>query len=442
MSAPSSALIQPTQLAMFGFGVLHAEFGAGKTAAMAAKYIKNFLTMQALTRTKVGENGEIENEKGQAAIRNSKYVNGSKIKVPLQKAWDIANLQNTFGASLTQDVLSRRDPEEIQARAERGPLIRGVANPAGYMANVMTAATQLLERVSREVFFMSAFELAYEQALKAGATGDSAIEAAAYRAIKLTDKAMFDYSNRNKPRIAKTSVGRLAYQFQTYRIQATGYLIKNGYNAIFNSDLSPDEKRKAGIMFFDSLAMNAISSGIIGTLGYTAFVALVDGIREALRPEYDDEDEDGMLYDMTDPNNPFGLRSFDLYVRGSFIPRYFGPGSSLAKLLGLEEENARLLARSVEVGPISALTDWNIQPRISFDAMWFTDYGQKPDLYSAAAQQSLFDVLVGPFGSVLKNMADGVQMMFEGEIYRGVEKMSPGFVKEPMEAYRLSQEVT
>jgi hypothetical protein len=42
---------------MFGFGVLHAEFGAGKTAAMAAKYIKNFLTMQALTRTKVGENG-------------------------------------------------------------------------------------------------------------------------------------------------------------------------------------------------------------------------------------------------------------------------------------------------------------------------------------------------------------------------------------------------
>jgi hypothetical protein len=440
MSAPSSALIQPTQLAMFGFGVLHAEFGAGKTAAMAAKYIKNFLTMQALTRTKVGENGETENEKGQAAIRNSKYVNNSKIKVPLQKAWDIANLQNTFGASLTQDVLSRRDPEEIQARAERGPLIRGVANPAGYMANVMTAATQLLERVSREVFFMSAFELAYEQALKAGATGDSAIEAAAYRAIKLTDKAMFDYSNRNKPRIAKTSVGRLAYQFQTYRIQATGFLIKNGYNAIFNSDLSPDEKRKAGIMFFDSLAMNAISGGLTATLGYTAFVALVDGIREALRPEYDDEDEDGMLYDMTDPNNPFGLRSFDLYVRGSFIPRYFGPGSSLAKLLGLEEENARLLARSVEVGPISALTDWNIQPRISFDAMWFTDYGQKPDLYSAAAQQSLFDVLVGPFGSVLKNMADGVQMMFEGEIYRGVEKMSPGFVKEPMEAYRLSQE--
>jgi hypothetical protein len=440
MSAPSSALIQPTQLAMFGFGVLHAEFGAGKTAAMAAKYIKNFLTMQALTRTKAGENGEIENEKGQAAIRNSKYVNGSKIKVPLQKAWDIANLQNTFGASLTQDVLSLRDPEEIQARAERGPIARGVSRPVDFAVKMMTGATQLLERVSREVFFMSAFELAYEEALKAGATGDSAIEAAAYRAIKLTDKAMFDYSNQNKPRIAKTSVGRMAYQFQTYRIQATGYLIKNGYNAIFNSDLSPDEKRKAGVMFFDSLAMNAISGGITATLGYTAFVALVDGIREALRPEYDDEDEDGMLYDMTDPNNPFGLRSFDLYVRGSFIPRYFGAGSSLAKLFGLEDETARLLARSVEVGPISALTDWNIQSRLSFDAMWFTDYGQKPDLYSAAIEQSIFDIAVGPFGSVLKNMADGAQMMLEGEIYRGVEKMSPGFVKEPMEAYRLSQE--
>jgi hypothetical protein len=96
MSAPSSALIQPTQLAMFGFGVLHAEFGAGKTAAMAAKYIKNFLTMQALTRTKVGENGEIENEKGQAAIRNSKYVNNSKIKVPTTKSMGHCQLTKHF----------------------------------------------------------------------------------------------------------------------------------------------------------------------------------------------------------------------------------------------------------------------------------------------------------------------------------------------------------
>ena len=440
MSQPSSALIQPTQLATFGFGALHAEFGARKTAAMAAKYIKNFLTAQALSRNQVGENGTILDEKGQAAIRNSRYVNNSKIKDALQKAWDLGELQNTYGSSLTQDVLSLRDPEEIQARAKRGPIARGVSRPVDTMVAVMTGATQLLERVSREVFFLSAFELSYERVLKAGATGDGAIEAAANIAMGLTDKAMFDYSNYNKPRIAKTSVGRMAFQFATYRLQATGYIVKNGYNAIFNSDFSKEEKRKASIMFFDTLAMNTIVGGVTATLGYTAFVALVDGIREALRPEYEDEDEDGLLYDMTDPNNPIGLRSFDLYIRGSFIPRYFGPGSSIAKMFGLEDETAELLALSVEVGPISALTDWNIQPRLSLDAMWFSDYGQKADSWLGAVQQWAWTTGMGPFGSVVENIADGAQLIADGDIYRGVEKATPGFVKEPMEAYRLGQE--
>ena len=440
MSQPSSALIQPTQLAMFGFGALHAEFGARKTAAMAAKYIKNFLTAQALSRNQVGENGTILDEKGQAAIRNSKYVNNSKIKDALQAGWDLGELQNTYGSSLTQDVLSLRDPEEIQARAKRGPIARGVSRPVDTMVKVMTGATQLLERVSREVFFLSAFELSYERVLKAGATGDGAIEAAAHMAMKLTDKAMFDYSNYNKPRIAKTSVGRMAFQFATYRLQATGYIVKNGYNAIFNSDFSKEEKRKASIRLFDTLAMNTIVGGVTATLGYTAFVALVDGIRDALRPEYEDEDEDGLLYDMTDPNNALGLRSFDLYIRGSFIPRYFGTGSSIARMFGLEDETAELLALSVEVGPISALTDWNIQPRLSLDAMWFSDYGEKTDSWTAALGQWAWTTGMGPFGSVVENITDGAQLIADGDIYRGVEKATPGFVKEPMEAYRLSQE--
>ena len=440
MSQPSSALIQPTQLATFGFGALHAEFGARKTAAMAAKYIKNFLTAQALSRNQVGENGTILDEKGQAAIRNSKYVNNSKIKDELQAMWDIGELHNIYGSSNTQDVLSLRDPEEIRARAKRGPIARGVSRPVDTMVAAMTFATQLLERVSREVFFLSAAELAYERVLKAGATGRGAIEAAAHIAMELTNQAMFDYSNYNKPRIAKTSVGRMAFQFATYRLQATGYIIKNGYNAIFNSDFSKEEKRKASIRLFDTLAMNTIVGGVTATLGYTAFVALVDGIRDALRPEYDDDDEDGLLYDMTDPNNPLGLRSFDLYIRGSFIPRYFGPGSSIAKMFGLEDETAELLALSVEVGPISALTDWNIQPRLSLDAMWFSDYSEKTDSWTAALGQWAATMGLGPFGSVGENIIDGAQLIAEGDIYRGVEKAVPGLVREPMEAYRLSQE--
>ena len=71
---------------------------------------------------------------------------------------------------------------------------------------------------------------------------------------------------------------------------------------------------------------------------YGATVALVDGIREALRPEYEDEDDaDGLLYDMTDPNNPLGLRSFDLYITGIVLFLVIlARVAVIAKMFGLE----------------------------------------------------------------------------------------------------------
>lgn len=439
MSSLRSALIQPTQLATFGFGTLHSEYGAVKTAAMAAKYMKNIMSAQALSSKQLDENGDLRDARGEHAVRNSNYVNKSPIKNALQAIWDIGDERNVYGATRIHDVMGRVDPDEVELRGARSADSIKRQKPAKFAITAMMGAVQFLERASREVFFMSAAELEYEKLLKQGVTGDLAIEAAATKAAELTQKAMFDYSSYNKPRIAKSPYGRMAYQFQNYRLQATAYIIRNFNEGLLSSDLSKEEKKKAAIRFYDTMGMGIFFGGLTGALGYTATVAVIEGMREVLRPDEDDDDAD-LFYDMSDPNSPLGLRNFDLYIRNSVIPRYFGPESSLAKMLGLEPETAELLARAVEVGPISALTDWNAQTSLSLDGLWFSDYGSPEDTYGQWLINAAFGTVFGPFGSVATNVADGIQMMIEGDFARGFETMSPGAIKEPMEAYRLSQE--
>jgi hypothetical protein len=436
MSAIKSAIIQPLHLGSFGFGTLHAEYGAKKTAAMAGKYIKNFLTMKALSRQEFSEDGEVLDAKGEPAIRNSAYVTNSKIKNQLQKAFDAAEERNVFGGRL-YDILGRGSREQAEIRATAGAKTLTLNKGKRFAETVLTGAVHHLERISREVFFMSAFELAYEDTLRRGATGDLAVEAAIQKAIELTNDAMFDYSAYNKPLITKT-VGRMAYQLQSYRVQATGYIVQNFQKAFTASGLTKEEKKQAATRFYDMLGMGLVTGGATGALGYTALVAVIDGVREFLRPDYDDEDAD-IFYDMANPNNPLGLRSTDLYIRGNVIPRYFGAGSSFAKQFGLEDETADLIAKSIEVGPISALTDWNFQPSLSLDGLWFSSYGEKPDKWGEVVQQFLFGIF-GPFGSVITDAADGTQLIYEGEVLRGMEKILPGLLREPVEAYRYTQE--
>jgi len=282
-----------------------------------------------------------------------------------------------------------------------------------------------LERISREVFFMSAFELEYEKQLKKGLTGDAAIIAAAEVARITTNEGMLDYSDLNKPPFAKKWYGRNGYQFMTYRSQMLGFIFQNFYRAFAASGLTSAQKREAAIKFYDVQAMAAIMGGVTGVFGYTAFIALVDGLKGVIGG--DDEDD------------PLLGTSFDLYIRKSFIPRYFGGDSSIARQMGLDPEFAALLSRGVEFGLPSALTDWNISGSVSLDGLWFQD---SPDKDSVEDELYFFiaKTLAGPVLSVGVNWMRGFKQAAEGDFLRGLETASPAFIKEPMEAMRFARE--
>ena len=439
LSSARSAIIQPSQLVLFGYGVLRSEYGAGKTTAMAAKYLKNFMTAKALGKNQLGPNGEVVDERGELVIRNSSYVLNSKNKDALQKAYDHADLRNVFVATRIHDISGRATQEESVMRTSTTEAGVRTDKAGKFVYSFMTGAMHHLERLSREVFFMSAFELEYEKQLKAGVQGDAAIEAAAEKAINLTNEGMFDYSSFNKPRFAKSWWGRMAYQFKTYQFQALGYIIQNFYKAFAASGLTREEKRKAAIKFYDTMGFGLLFGGVTGMLGYTAAVAFIDGLRDALRPDFDDEDAD-MFYDMDDAGNPLGLRSIDLYIRNNLIGRYFGPESSFARQFGLDPVTAELIARGVELGPLNALTDWNAQSSLALDGLVYRDTPDRAS-YEDKYVNFLYDHAFGAFGSVARNLARGFEVIADqGDWARGFEIMAPAAFREPMEALRFARE--
>jgi hypothetical protein len=277
---------------------------------------------------------------------------------------------------------------------------------------------------------MSAFELAYADAKQKGMDDKAAFDAATEKALKLTYDALFNYTQYNKPPPMKSAGGRLAFQFLTYPLQMTSYLVRNFYGML--PFLNKEEKKEAAIKFFGTLGMTGLFAGVTGFPLYSFIMGMAEGMRELLR---DEEDED---YDKDDDGNPLGKRNLDLWFRNWFIPTYFGPGSNLADALGLDEEQAQTLARGVEMGPLSAYTGLNLGASTSLDGLWFRN--DSPGDTSKEAFQNFVFGFTGPIGSVGLNIAAAFDDFNNGQLNRGFEKLSPAWLRGGLTAMRLSRE--
>ncbi len=423
LTSPKSALIQMTQLPIVGLPTLGAEFGIGKATATAARY---GALWSKLGTTKKDENGDVVTSWGQPSINDSKYVNEHKnlaYRKVLKDAWAFANDKDIFMSTYAGDMtaMSAVPSTRYQGLVERG---------TRFTFNLMGGAFHHAERISREIMFMSSFELAYADYKKKGMDDKAAFDAATEKALKLTYDALFNYTQYNKPPPMKSAAGRLAFQFLTYPLQMTSYLVRNFYGML--PFLNKEEKKEAAIKFFGTLGMTGLFAGVTGFPLYSFIMGMTDGIRELMR---DEEDED---YDEDDEGNPLGRRSTDLWFRNWFIPNYFGPDSSLANFFNLTEEQAKTLARGVEMGPISAYTDLNVGTSTSLDGLWF-----RSDAPAETSRQAFINFafsFTGPIGSVSANFAGAYDDWNNGQVSRAFEKLSPAWLKGGLTAIRLKSE--
>jgi hypothetical protein len=423
LTSPKSALVQMTQLPIVGLPTLGAEFGIGKATATAARY---GALWSKLGTTKKDENGDVITSWGQPSINDSKYVNehpNPAYRKVLKDAWNFANDKDIFMSTYAGDMTAM---SAVPSARYKNVVSRGIR----FTFDLMGGAFHHAERISREIMYMSAFELAYADAKQKGMDGNAAFDAATEKALKLTYDALFNYTQYNKPPPMKTAGGRLAFQFLTYPLQMTSYLVRNFYGML--PFLNKEEKKEAAIKFFGTLGMTGLFAGVTGFPLYSFIMGMTDGIRELMR---DEEDED---YDEDDEGNPLGRRSTDLWFRNWFIPNYFGPDSSLANFFNLTEEQAQTLARGVEMGPISAYTDLNVGTSTSLDGLWFRS--DAPAETSREAFQNFVFSFTGPIGSVGANFAGAFDDFNKGQLNRGFEKLSPAWLKGGLSAMRLKSE--
>ena len=428
LTSPKSALVQMTQLPIVGLPVLQAEYGYTESTKAFARY--SFL-FNKLGTSKKDANGNVITEWGQPSINDSKYVNkhpDPAYRKVLKAAWEAANNRDIFMSTYAADMTSRsKTPtSEYEGWVSRG--FRATVNFTG-------GAFHHLERISRETMYMASFELEFAKLKKEGVSDAEATEQGIKKATKLMYDALFNYTQYNKPRAMKKGLMRIPTQFLTYPMQMTSYLTRNFISML--SKLPAKERKDAAVKFFGTLGMTGLFSGVVGLPLYSVIMGAAEGARELMRPDMDSDDEDP-YYDDTDAGDPLGKRSLDFWFRETFIPDFFGKGSSLAKALGLTDEQALMLQRSVKMGPISALTDRNIGASTSLNNLFFTD--DAPAESSKEAFQQMLVGLTGPFGGMVGQGFAAVDDFNNGHINRGVEKLLPAFLRGSATAYRFHEE--
>jgi hypothetical protein len=436
LTAPKSALVQLTQLPIVGLPTLAAKYGFTETSLTAARYL-NLLNKFGLSKRDA--NGNVITTWGEPSINDSSYVNKHPdlaYRKALKQAWQAGQDMDLFMSTFAADTTARaQTPSKAFAGRPRRAL--------RWVGNFMSGAFHHFERIAREIMYMSTFELEFARAKKEGLDNDAATTRSIKVAAEMLNEGLFNYTQYNKPRKvfglvdAKRGIGRIPFQFMSFPIQMTSFLIRNAFNAIRLMS-TMQERKEAAIKLFGTLGMTWMFAGVVGQPLYSFYMGVAEGVREALRPDMEDEDAD-LFYDENDEGNPLGKRNLDLWFREWFIPTYFGRDSSLANALGLTDEQALVLQRAVKMGPISAMTDWDVGASTSLDGLWFRNDTPAATSKDAFVQQA-YDTTFGPLGGMVTQIISSFDDFNNGDFNKGVEKLLPAFFRGAAKSIRLAEE--
>ena len=440
LTSPKSALIQATQLHTVGLPVLSDEFGFRKVMDIAGRYSMDIILGNKLAIHRKDNNGDIISEFN-INMRDAKFMQDLAKSDPqkhklLLEAYDYADQRGTFASTFISDLNETASrPTKVgtvKSALKEGDVLSAAKQGGDAMMQFMSAGFHQMENMNRQIMYMTSFELAYEQAKKSGMSDAAAKEKAMERALKVTRETMFNYSNYNKPRAFKNPAGRVAFQFMTYPVMMTSYLLRNAKNMLPVIG-SPEGKMSAAKRLFGTLGMTAMYAGLTGLPLYGVIMMAAEAGREMMR-----DDDDFAPYE-DDKGNPVGKVDLKFWFENSWLPETFGPDSSVADALGLSPELAALLERSVKFGPISALSDMNLAASTSLNSLFFRG-DIKADNLEGQFKEILYNQMMGPLGGLISNMTRGVQLYEEGETTRAMELMLPAFVKGAVRASRLESE--
>ena len=338
------------------------------------------------------------------SLENSSLVRRSPL---LKRAFAAGKFRDVFDTSATAILQNQRTPNKV--------LEKGLGNVTELFFRATSALFSAAENLSREVTYMSAFELEYK---KNGGNFDAAVDSA----VRNTNDTLGDYGESERAPIMKGPIGRVVFLFKMFAVNTTKFFLQN-QNAIWRGK-SIKERAEALHELSGVLLMGALFSGVTGLPLYGVTCMAVDMWLAAFGDE-EDERERRL-------NNPYTADSSDLRFRYEWLPKHFG----VPTIPGLDGK-MHTLANVLEFGPVSELTDVNIGSRTAYNGMWWRQ-GAPAD----SAEEAFVNAIIANVApvSMASSLARAVDDFGKGEIVRGLEKLSPAFARGALTAYRLDTE--
>lgn len=248
---------------------------------------------------------------------------------------------------------------------------------------VLSFAFHHAERFNREVTFLAA----YRMARKKGRTHEEAIDVGS----DLTWKTHFDYQNTSRPRVMQGDVAKVLLTFRNYQANMIWRLFRDTHQMLKGE--SKADKKEALRQLGGITAMMALHAGVRGTWLF--------GISMMIAGMIWDEPEEELKKGAVDMLGPVGASLVLNGVLGTVL------GTDVSERIGMPD----LIFRSS-----NRLLDGR-------------------DEYNYWLTQSL-----GASIGLVERTFRGVNMMFDGHVWRGVETLAPKFVRDQMKAQRFYEE--
>jgi len=382
MTSVKTAVIQFSSLPIFGAPVL---LSRHSTPAVAAEMGKMMLVFNDVGV--VDKDGKLN----QLSLANSRRV---KMNDEEQRAIEAMVDRGVSEITMAYDLMDRRDTPSTK--------YSGAWKSA---TNMMGGLFHHVERLNREIMFMTSFRLSRKE----GMSFDDAVD----QAVKDTYDALGNFSEQNRARYMRGPVGRTFLQFKTFPAFVTTYLARNGYRAMAGMDA--DAKKEAATQLFGTLFMSGLLAGYVGIPGISAAMGAVQGIINAMRDE-DDED-------------PLEERDLEFWFRSVFVPNFFGEA----------QIGGNKISEIIDSGLIDTISGYNMSNSLSMNNMWMPELKEQRNLEDTMQEYALS--LMGPFASLaLNQIPSGIRLMQEGKVMQGLERLLPAALRQPLTAARYSQE--
>jgi hypothetical protein len=378
MSSISSALTNMTSLPVFGYPTLLAEYG--KTPG-GAKAVHTELLRFLNVYKEVGFRRKVDGktEYVMPSIRNA------LTKADEIKAYDEFAADNLFSFNRSMDLLNVVKSPSQEAT---NPNILKV--PVQFATDAISTMFSMTEQLPREMMAMTAYRIGRQQGLSH--------EDATKKALDLTHDAMYDYSLFDTPRYFRGPVGRTLFQFKKFSQNTAFYLTTNFLQIFKGAD--PTIRKQAATRFFGTLGMTGMFAGVTGFPLYTVITTVAEKVLSAFGD--DDDDEDSAAFQI----RKYG---FDLWFK-KWLSENFGAN----------------VATYVAMGPATGLTGADFNARVKLNDLFFQDWE--------------FKGLLGPSFGLYENAQRAYDRFKEGQTERAIETMLPSIVRQPVKAYRFSEE--